>query len=289
MLIVLCASFLFISAPATASSLQLQYSIIMREVVAGERFTHSFVLKNTGRDTVDVSIEVAGLGQNTHGSYIPLVAANDGLNSAVRFITRIDEDSFSLTPADEQTVVVTFRIPETIPAGGYYALIYVQSRLSGTTSAAANLGCNIPVVLTVDGEMRRTGVISDLATAISERTLQIATEFSNTGNYHYKAANRVTVSDKEGAVIATGGQPLTSSSIVPGNKRIFRADFMKCDQGMKNASQVLSEIVNQDGVVIASRVMEIETQCLPASEQALTLDRYYALFSTYAFSGRYIR
>lgn len=278
-------------AQADAASLQIQSSIIMREVNPGETFTHTFIVNNTSQTDLDISIKAAGLGQGLDGAYVPLSCNADiSPQSGRSFITDIDEPCFSLVPGRTQAVTVTFKIPENIQAGGYYALIDVQRRRSAETTAEINLGFHIPVVLTVTGgRLDKSGTISDIVLKCDdEGVARVITEVSNTGNYHFRASNRISVYDESKVLVERISLPITSSSIIPGNERIFTAELSTREQFIKEDFVIISEIVGDDGMTIASRSITVGDDCrLPVKEYA-SFD-YRSIFPIFWFLREYLR
>lgn len=257
--LLLAAAQLLTASPALAAQLQVDGGIINLTAQPGDVYEHTFTVQSGSGDRVqEMLVEAAGFGQELDGSYYAIPAAEDSYPRSARdFIADIDKPSFTLNPGPSGAKEVTVRIevPQEIGDGGYYAIVYVHSLPSGDEQVGTVLAFNIPVVLTVKDTERTTGgEIADLTAGevADEETIVVSTVFENTGNYHYKARNSVTIMDSAGDQVAEASVPLTSSSIVPGYAYGFEAPLL----GMGGISElpagryeIISEVIGEDGVV----------------------------------------
>jgi hypothetical protein len=255
--LILSVTLLFPATTVIAStSLQIKAGILKRQVKAGETIEHTFTVQSSPTDPeLEMIVEATGFGQALDGSYQALSPAEDtSQRSARSFITDIDKTSFMLTPGSSgaQKITANIQVPKDVTPGGYYAIIHVRTNSDGEEQLSTALAMNIPVVLTVSGVQRLTsGEITELNVGEVEtgKPIEVATVFKNTGNYHYKARNRVTISDGAGNQVAEASVPLTEASIIPGYGYRFEA-YLIISEGLEEGEyQVNSEIIGEDGTV----------------------------------------
>jgi hypothetical protein len=189
-------------------------------IAPGGTDTHVITI-NIGADeqATDISVQVAGFGQNPNGIYMPLDAANDVNPYSARSFITLDNSTIHLEPGTSQSITATITLPQNVGPGGRYAIIYVRS-LPGAGSSLAT-AIVVPVFITVAGTTpTETGSIIqiDPGTVTIGQPITITTTFENTGNYHYYAAsNEVTVTDASGTLIANASTTPMAYAIIPGN------------------------------------------------------------------------
>lgn len=261
---------LLLASPVLASELRVDGGIIQLSVRPGDIFEHTFTVQSSSSDPVlEMLVEAAGFGQKLDGSYYAVPADEDDYpRSAREFITDIDKSSFILNPGPSgaQNVTVRIEVSQDIGDGTYYAIVYVHSLPSGAGQVGTVLAFNIPVVLTVkDTEQTTSGEITDLTAGevADEETIMISTVFENTGNYHYKARNSVTMTSSAGDQVAESSLALTSSSIVPGYAYSFEAPLTGTG-GISELSpgryEITSEVIGEDGVIKDTQVRVINLE-----------------------------
>jgi hypothetical protein len=209
-------------------------------------------------------VEASGFGQALDGSYQALSAGEDtSSRSAREFIVSIDKPSFTLAPGPSgaEEVTVRIQVPPSVAAGGYYAIIYVHSEPAGDGPVGVALAANIPVVLTVTSAERvTTGEITGMTFDEIEdgKPIKVNTVFQNTGNYHYKARNQVTLSDAAGNQLAEASVSLTGASIIPDYAYQFKASLVISGELEAGEYRVSSEVIGEDGTVRDSKVTTLE-------------------------------
>jgi hypothetical protein len=209
-------------------------------------------------------VEAAGFAQALDGTYQALPPGEDtSPRSAREFITGIDKPSFILNPGPSgaQQVTARIKVPQNITAGGYYAIIYVHSQPAGEGQVGIVLAANIPVVLNVGSAgQTTTGEIVDVTTGKVQagKPIEVATVFKNTGNYHYKARNRVTISDGAGNQVAEASVPLTAASIIPGYGYRFAASLLIAGGLDAGDYRLSSEVIGEDGAIKDTHEITLE-------------------------------
>ena len=262
--LVLISSFqlAFASAASAAPGLSVTGALVDITLSPGQNYTHTMTITNNAGDPLDITVEARGFGQTTDGSNIELTAENDASPySARQYITQIDNPSFHLEPGASGVVNATIQLPQDIGSGTRYALIYIHSLPTGAGSVGFIMAADVPVILTVPGStLQTTGTITDLTVPqpASGQPLNILTIFQNTGNYHYKVRNQVTITDASGTTVGTGVTTLTVSSIVPTYSRLFSITPILTDpaNGLPPGTYTAkSQILLNDNTVIATKTV----------------------------------
>jgi hypothetical protein len=111
----------------------------------------------------------------------------------------------------------------------------------------------------VDAESRMEGEITDLTVedAFSDEEKEMSLVFKNTGNYHYKALARAELEDADGNVLASASTPLSITSIIPPNSRLFRLT-LTTDKLNPGTYSVSATVEREDGTVLDSGETEFE-------------------------------
>lgn len=254
--------------PALAAELRVDNGIINQSVGPGEGYQHTFTVQSgSGEPVMQMLVEAAGFGQTLDGGYFAVPAGEDNYSHSAReFIADIDKPSFTLSPGPSgaQDVTVRIEVPQDIGDGGYYAIIYVHSEPSGAGQVGSVVAFVIPVVLTVGSTERMViGEITDLTAREIEdgENIVISSVFENTGNCHYRARDRITMTDKTGKQVAEAAVPLTTSSIVPGYAHGFEASLTSAE-GLSELPagryEVTSQVFDENDMVLDTKVLALD-------------------------------
>ena len=257
------ASIIFPGTALADQGLKLSNGIFQAEVVGGQVLAHVMSVKsNISGGGLTIRVEARGFGQGTDGAYEPLTAAEDTAPfSARKFITNIEPSSFYLEPGETRDVTVTITIPSALDNGTYYAIVYVHTDEIDTQGSAIVLAANAPVILIPrDTIPVDTGEIETLALADVEagQPLHFLTGFRNTGNQHFKALNRIVMTDSDGHEIVDVTSPLTTSSIVRSFSYVFDTAVTPASSLSTGNYHVISEVYNENGSLLDVTETDVE-------------------------------
>ena len=142
--------------------------------------------------------------------------------------TTITNASGTVSPNDENTLVLTISVPEDAPAGGQYLAVNVMEdpNASDSSDDGSDVGINIQetyvvsaqIFVTVTGDTKNTGTISNLSlpTILFKGNLSGSATVTNTGNVHSDATYTLQVfplfSDEE---VYTNEESPASAIILP--------------------------------------------------------------------------
>lgn len=247
-------------------------AILIADILAGQTYVHSIVINNPSDKPLDLQIAAGGLGQTTDGSNIAVPPDEDtSPYSALDYIDQIDKQTLHLEPGSTETVKATIQVPQNSSPGTRYAMVHISSLPSGDGQVGVIVGVDVPIVLTVPGSNAQlTGEITGLSVpeTNSGQPLIIHTTFNNTGNYHFKTKNRITVTNDNGQKVGEAVTALTSSSIIPTFSRLFKATPLLNEslQGPPPGTyNVNSEVLLDDGTVLDSKQTSFRISEAPPS------------------------
>ncbi len=259
LLVSLLSVFLLVPCALAAgeSYLSVRGAIFEAEVTPGNTYTHVMsVTSASDAPPLEIMVEARGFGQSPDGSTVELTGPEDlSPFSARPYITNIDKPSFSLSPGSSEQITVTISVPANIEPVMKYALIYIHTKPHGEGHVGVVVAANVPVVLKPAGLTPITaGQITALTVERIEagKPITVLTTLRNTGNYHYKAKNRVTIKDSQGKTVTTGDTPLTSSSIIPNFTRTFvNKVSLGSAEGLAPGNYLVeSQVITGDGNII---------------------------------------
>jgi hypothetical protein len=202
--------------PVTA--IKVGGSIYTGSIAPGGTAVHTMTVSTNPEDPpMDLTVDVLGLGQSPGQANTDLSSEKDTSPYSARTFITVEPKTFHLESGASQEVKATIAIPQNAGKGGRYAMLTIHNAPTGTGSTLIVTAISVPVVITLAGTVATmTGVITNVAVAdiIPGQPLKITTSLKNTGNYHYKVTNNVSVTDSTGKIVAEGGS-VSPRSIVP--------------------------------------------------------------------------
>jgi methionine-rich copper-binding protein CopC len=247
---------LLTSAPAFASpGLGVIGALIVKDVAPGEPITHTMTV-SIGEDgpAMHILVDVMGWGQSLNGT--PQKLEEDTSHYSIREHVTVSPTEFDLVPGnsqESQEVIVTINVPKEVGEGGRYALIHIYSQPTGEGQVGVVSAVDVPVALTISNTtLTKTGEITDLTVGeiASGEPITVSTILKNSGNHHYKAMNKVTLTDSDDNVLATASTPLSNWSIIPTYSRQFDVSLMPTQELPAGTYYVTSEVTLEDGTVL---------------------------------------
>lgn len=191
---------------------------IQDSVSPGQTLTYSITVADTYTDrSLDVAVEVKGLGNYLSGVVKELNTEEDTSPYSARTFVTVSPTSFHLEPGQSQKVNVTINVPADVGDGGRYAVIVSRTIPSGTGVVFAT-AVETQILLTIQGSnLIITGDITslNLSTPKSEQLFSIAATVGNTGNYHYKLSLKGNIKDNLGQVVGEAWQTNSIYNLIP--------------------------------------------------------------------------
>jgi hypothetical protein len=213
-----CIIFLIL-CPLPVTAIKVGGSIYTGSIAPGSTAVHTMTIStNPGDSPMDLAVDVLGLGQSLQHSNSGLSPEKDTSPYSARTFITVNPKTFHLDPGASQVVTATIAVPQNVGEGGRYAIITIHNAPTGTGSTLIVTAISVPMVITLTGTAKTMkGTITNVAVAdvIPGQPIKITTSLKNTGNYHYKVKNNVSVTDSAGKIVAEGGLTPSSSSIVP--------------------------------------------------------------------------
>jgi P pilus assembly chaperone PapD len=249
----------------TLAAISVDQSILASDVDPGQHIKHEIIMKSSNKsNSMDFLAALVGFGQTPEGGNLEIDAENDTSSYSARSFFTITPTSFHLEPGDSQKLILEGDIPSDVGEGGRFAMVNIHSVPSSNqtgSSVGLSIGLNVDILLMIKATQKiETGEITnvELSNPISSKQQNVSVTFKNTGNYYYKAQAKADLKDKDGNVLAKVSTPLSFSSIIPPNSRLF--DFALIpDNELKPGTYYISTTVNkEDGETLATNETSFE-------------------------------
>lgn len=263
---VICLAFIVILIAIVmvlpVSSIKVEGARIALDVEPSMTYREPIVLSLPPSDHADsFALVVAGFGQSPFdGTYMGLDPGEDTSPWSARPFITLENTVLSLGPGESGGTNVTVDVPEDTNDGGRYALILVYPVASLSAQTVPAPVALIPVFLSIQGgNSTESGEITalEITTQESGEPLQISTYFLNTGNHHfYGAVNTVTITDREGAVVARAETLPFEKALIPGQEVRF---VVSIDEPLPDREYLLtSRMETKDGTLLAEQKESLE-------------------------------
>jgi hypothetical protein len=270
-----CIIFLIL-CPLPVTAIKVGGSIYTGSIAPGSTAVHTMTISTNPSDPpVDLTVDVLGLGQSLQQSNTGLSPEKDTSPYSARTFITVNPKTFHLNPGASQVVTASIAVPQNVGEGGRYAMITIHNAPTGNGSTLIVTGISVPIVITLTGTattMKGTITNVDVADVIPGQPIKITTSLKNTGNYHYKVKDNVTVTDLAGKVVAEGGLATSSSSIVPPFTGVYE---VKLATPLPVGTYTITSAVSlADGTVLDTKTIPLEiksTYIAPLDEVTVTL------------------
>ena len=190
--------------PATAADIpeyRLQVSPVTLDLTLepGTSSSDTFEVQNTGSKGYNFELGVTPYSVKGN-DYNPDYETETAYNDITEWIT-FSQDKGRVEAGENQEITVTVNVPEDVPSGGQYAMVYVQmtrefddgSEESGeqtTTGISVNQRAGIVIIAEVEGgNTRREGQVLEtkIPTILFNPPITATSLVENTGNVHATA------------------------------------------------------------------------------------------------------
>lgn len=183
------------------------------QVVPGSQVTQEVLIDNPSLDTpLDISVAVSDALFQPDGEVVYL-APGSHPNSLADWLS-INPLQFVLEPSSSESVAYTLQVPDTVPDGTYWTVIFFESEPSG---AAEETGFSISsrvrvghIVYADVGEITLEGEIVGMRYDTTQ-TPEVRVAFRNTGNGLARVEGTVEMRDESGALLSTLNVPSTAT------------------------------------------------------------------------------
>ena len=220
---ILCSSIQVSAVEIPDYRLQVSPVRLELELEPGKTTTGTFKVQNTGLKPYNFKLGVSPYSV-TDEKYNADYTNKTDYTDIVDWIT-FSQDTGSVEPNEQVEITVTVKVPNDVPAGGQYALIYaemVEDNNTNESSVTVQKRAGILVYSEVEGETREEGqILENKIPSILFNPPVIATSLvENTGNVHAKATYVLQVyplfSDEE---VYTNEENPTKLYILPETQR----------------------------------------------------------------------
>ncbi len=206
-------------------------------IKAGQSQNYQFTLENLSKKDYKFKLYTAPYSV-TNEDYDADFVTETSFNQVMRWVTFEDESGsfvknpvYTIKAGEKRSIVYRVSVPEDIPEGGQYCIIFAESvdsdDFSGTgTSAGIGSVSRVSLILLGhgDGDTRDTAEITDfsLTGMFSAKNIDAMTKVKNTGNTDFLAVYDLTVK-------SIFGTPLYANNdnfiVLPGTERKFTTSW----------------------------------------------------------------
>ena len=258
---IICLVFLML-CPLPASAIRVSGSKYVGSIATGSSAVHTMTVSiNPDDSPMDLTVDVQGFGQTLQQSNYGLSPDKDTSPYSARTFITVSPQTFHLAPGGSQVVTATIAVPQNVGDGGRYAMLTIRNAPLGKGTMMIVTSISVPVVVTLTGTTTiQKGSITDVTVSdvIPGQPIKFTTSLKNTGNYHYKVKNNVTITDSSGAVITTAGTDVSVSSIMPTFTQNYIVNLdTSPPPGTYTAS---SKVSSEDGTALDTKTASFEVQ-----------------------------
>ena len=183
--------------------------------------TDGITVSNIGRLPFDFSVSASPY-QVTNENYDPDFSTENSYTALHNWIT-FPQESFHLEPGESTKVKFKIAVPHTIPGGGQYAAIIVETRDSMEEGAAVQVISQLASLIYahVAGEEHIGGVLMshNLPSFLLGQPFEIAATVKNDGNVDFRVEHTMEIRD-----FFTNREVINADSVDANEKHIGRAN-----------------------------------------------------------------
>jgi len=179
----------------------------------------SIKVTNAGDSTVGVKVDVqdmvpaAGTGES---NFVPKAP---GITSLVDWVS-VDKKTFNLKPNESRDVNLTIKVPSDASPGSRFAVVFFGTGAAGSGQLNVMARVGALVFLTVPGDFRQTGEISNFNSqkfTYKKEAIKFNFDFTNTGTVYFEPKGTLTITNIFGQKIAE--VPVEGYVVLPTGKR----------------------------------------------------------------------
>lgn len=183
----------------------------------------SIKVTNAGNSAVGVKIEVQDFVPTANASGFNFVPKAPGITSLVDWI-EIDRKVFKLKPNESKDVPFTVKVPADASPGSRFAVIFFATGDPGGAQLNVSARVGALVFLTVPGDFRQTGEISNFRSpkfTYKKESIKFDFDFTNTGTVYFEPKGLLTISNIFGQKVAE--VPVEGYVVLPTGMRTINA------------------------------------------------------------------
>lgn len=203
---------------------QISPNIQKMELDPGAVYKNNFTITNNGSTPFSYKLVVSPYSVEDT-TYAPIYSVENAYTQITNWIS-FDDKEFEgvVEPAISKVINYTVTVPDDVPSGGQYAVIFVQSKEASETGESIQTIASPGLVLVarVNGDTRETGEIKDLniPTFLLNPPVSASATFVNDGNVDVEAKMTLKIENYfSGEVIYDGTKEPLEKTLFPGTTR----------------------------------------------------------------------
>lgn len=168
---------------------------------AGEAYTSSINVKNTGTEATTISVYAAPFSVSEDGK-AQVFDTETTYTQISRWVTiKNSEDSyeskasFKLEPGDDNIIDYKISVPEDVPGGGQYAVLFVETLPEDKSEDVIHISSRVGMTIyaTMPGEPNRSVHLGDTSvnSIVTDGNIGVQTHVKNEGNIDFQTSVEV--------------------------------------------------------------------------------------------------
>ena len=165
---------------------------------AGEAYSSSIAVRNTGTEAVTIRVYAAPFSVSEDGD-TQVFDAETSYTQISRWITVKKEDdsydsvaSFELNSQEDKTIEYRISVPEDVPGGGQYAVLFVEAMLEDNSENKIQIisRAGMTIYATMPGEPNRSVSVGDTSvnSIVTDGNIGVQTHVKNDGNIDFQTS-----------------------------------------------------------------------------------------------------
>ncbi len=203
--------FFLLSTPLYASEGDLSVSPAKNEllVIAGQSLDHLLTIFNETSEPLTLELSSADfLPEKVIDPSIPIKFSVDGDNPySLRNYLEFNREPFIVSPGERRSVSVRVATPSSLPAGGYYGVIFVKAMPEGADVSGAQVAAQLGSLffVTVPGPVIKQGELKDFGLIgkkflWNKQDLLFQIYYENGGTLHLNPYGQITMESPFGEI-----------------------------------------------------------------------------------------
>ena len=191
------------------------------ELDPGANYHNSVTIRNAGDRTLEVHMSISPYAVEDI-TYAPIYSVRNAYTQIVNWI-HLEETDFTLEPYNSKIVNYTVNVPQDVPGGGQYAVIFAEAKeVDKEDSVQAIASPGVIFVARVNGDTRMTGEIknTNIPLFLLAPPVSATATFQNSGNVDAEAKMTLKIEDYfTGSIIYDGSSDPLEKTILPETTR----------------------------------------------------------------------
>lgn len=209
-----------------------------------KEYTYQITVKNFLNEPLPLKAKIDNLNIDEEDTNSPLITV-DSKSPLIEW-TSIDPGEMIIPPKEERTISVTITIPQKVPVGGYYGVLFLEPvvpvKITNTSLVSTRVGVVMLANVGVSSPNSNPGEIVDFSFdkfIYENNTAEVLLRFKNTSLHHFSAKPQIEIKPWFGN---SSFIPLEEKYVFPGKVRRWSSplDLQKFSIGLYKTKVLVS-------------------------------------------------